>query len=154
MAVDFLKDVATALKPPAEGGPTPEYRWRATVAFSIIVGYGIAILIHAAIWGFIPGFSGFAFASDVNNRFQVAMSATADTRNQITAMNRTLNTNANMILATVISGQILNMYANECAAKRSHNIDLAANIDAQTSDLQVKYMAVSGGSLYPLAPCP
>lgn len=149
MPVEFLKDVAAALKPPPDGGPTPEYRWRTTVAYSIIGGYGLAALQAAAIWGFLTlfGFSGFAMAADVNTRFKTVETSVAE-------MKTTMRDNTNDLKATIIAGQIIGMYATECSAKRSGTIVLAMSIDAQISSLQVQYMKVSGGAQYPLMPCP
>ena len=156
MPVEFLKDVAAALKPPPDGAPTPEYRWRTTVAYSIIVGYGVALLQAALIWGLLStfGFSGFARADSVDRRFdQIAADKLAGQK-VIEDVKSSMTQNTNAILARVISGQILSTYASECAARRSGNTALAANIDTQLSDLQVSYMSVSGTREYPLRPCP
>ncbi len=149
MPTDFIKDVAAALKPPEDGAPTPEYRWRTTVAYSIVCGYGLAMLQAAAMWGFLNtfGFMGFAQAADVNARFKTAEASIAE-------MKTAMRADTNDLKATIIAGQIIGMHATECSARRANNTPLAESISAQISDLQVSYMRVSAGLQYPLQSCP
>ena len=62
---DLIKDIGTVLKPPPEGGPTADYRWRQTVAYAIVGAYATILAMALAIWGFLGawGFPGFALAS-------------------------------------------------------------------------------------------
>lgn len=156
MAGEFIKDLATALKPPPEGEPSAEYKWRATVALSIIVGYALALGVHAAIWGFLTpvGFGGFAYASDLKTHVATEITDRMNLQRSIDSVGQQMQVHTQSIMAVVISGQVIAMHTNYCIAERSKNIALAENESSQISNLQASYMRVSGGQPYPLEPCP
>lgn len=157
MVTEFVKDAVSVLKPPPEGAPTPEYRWRLTVATSIIVGYVLGSTVVLAIWGVFAsiGFSGFAQAADVKAQFLEVSNDRRDVQQKFDALSRKTSADTRTVLATVISGQILTMAASECAAKRAGNFGLVGSISGQLSDLQARYEEVSPvGRKYPLEPCP
>lgn len=123
-------------------------RWMLAVCATLGTWSGATVVLTILVFGGLQTlFPGFANASTVDKD-------RADFQRQINQNAMAQRADTNTIMRTVISGQILSLYATGCNAKRSGNVGLAGNIADQLSGLQVKYMEYSGGQQYPLQPCP
>ena len=149
VGADDVERLVGALIPPDGNDGKGMRRWRVTVALllgGVILGSAFHIA-YACGWLTTFGLSGFAQAD-------VVAQNNASMERKFEGLARSQKNNTNEIMATVISGQILGMYATECSAKRSGNIGLAGSISDQLSTLQVQYSRYSGGQFFPLQPCP
>lgn len=147
VGTDDVEKLVGALTPPPDG--KPDRQWRINV--SVILGATVLLsALHVAIscgWLASAGISGFAFTDAVQQQ-------NTEMNRKMDYLSKTMKDNTNVIMQTVISGQILTMRASECAARREHNIELAGTLGNQLADLQNRFMATSGGRAYPLEDCP
>lgn len=66
---DFLKWLLTGILPPRDiHNEEIMYRWHTAVASAIVLWSLLLVLVTAFAFGFVPGFQGFAMASDLNNQ--------------------------------------------------------------------------------------
>lgn len=97
---DLIRDVGKALIPPEDPHDPAIYRWRATVAITIVLLAGVMLMNILLTWGMLPVlFSGFALASDVTE----------------------LKTQQVEIRAAQIEGQILDARERQCHAIKEGN---------------------------------
>lgn len=150
LGIDDAEKVAEILTPPDDPSDKPAFR-RWMYGVSIVTGVSaMASALHIAWacgWLTAVGLGGFALTDTV--------SAHESTVNQsITDLRQAMAKNQNSVLMTIISGQIVAMHQNACAARRTKDYALAQSDDDQLADMQAKYQQVSGGFIYPLQACP